>query len=264
MMQLLQSELFRLRKRAQSWILIAIAFLLTALFYGGFVIGSTVTSGTESEDLKEGLPFGELSDFGLSIGLGFFGSVMLVIIAAGMMGNEYGWNTLRPLVARARSRTSLITAKFLALLIYTVVFTVILTVLIALVSIVSSAVAGIDAGFSGDALVDALTFSAKTILVNLPYLAFAFMLATMARSNAAGIAGALGLSFIEPTIFGLLRAMNDRFDDIQKGGLSYNTEQVLFNSLADHPGSAAVLLLYTALFAGITYTIFLRRDVTSG
>lgn len=264
MMQLLKSELFRLRKRAQSWILIAIAFLLTAFFYGGFVIGSLFTDGTDSADLREPLPFNELSNFGLSIGLGFFGSVMLIIVGAGMMGNEYGWNTLRPLVARARSRASLITAKLVALLIYAVLFTVVLAALIGGLSIISSLIAGIDVGFTGDALVDAMRFTLGTIFVNLPYLAFAFMLATVARSNAAGIAGALGLSFIEPTAFGLLGALNDTFQDIQKGGISYNVNRVLFDGFVDNWIPVMVLVIYTALFAGITYYVFLRRDVTSG
>lgn len=264
MMQLLKSELFRLRKRAQSWILLAIAFALTVLFYAGFVIGSMVTSGTDSSDLKEPLAFSELSDFGLSIGLGFFGSVMLIIIGAGMMGNEYGWNTLRPIVARARSRTSLITAKLVALLMYAVVFTVVLAILIAGLSVVSSLIAGVDVGFTGDALVDATMFTVRTVFVNLPYLAFAFMLATTARSNAAGIAGALGLSFIEPTIFGLLGAVNETFSDIQKGGIGYNVERVLFDGFAANRVPVTVLVLYTALFAGISYYVFLRRDVVSG
>src|SRR5699024_1727211 len=108
MVNLLRSEIFRLRKRAQSWLLLVIAFVLVGLFYGGFVIGAMATSGEASDDLKSTLPLTELSDFGLSMGLGFFGSVMLIIIAAGMMGNEYSWNTLRPLVARARSRASLL------------------------------------------------------------------------------------------------------------------------------------------------------------
>jgi len=266
MMHLLRSELFRMRKRAQSWILIVIAFLLTGLFYGGFTVGSLVTGGQDATDLQEPLPFTELPDFGLSIGLGFFGGVMLVIIAAGLMGNEFSWNTLRPLVARSRSRPALITAKLLTLLIYSVVFMFVVAALIALMSVVSSMIVGIDTGFSMSSLADAFWFTVRSIVVSMPILTFAFLLATLTRSNAAGIAGALGLSFIEPTVFGLLGSINDTFRTIRKGGIEYNVTNVLMNGL-DGRGewiSLGIVLLYTALFVGLSYWIFLRRDVTSG
>lgn len=250
----------------QSWLLIAIAFVLAGLFYGGFTIGAMVSTGATSEDLKSALPFDELPEFGLSMGLGFFGSVMLVIIASGMMGNEYSWNTLRPLVARARSRSALLTAKLLALLIYAAIFTVVLSVLIGGMSLVSSLIVGIDTGYSGAALQEAAWFAFRTLVINIPYLAVAFLLATAAKSNAAGIAGALGLSFIEPTVFGILTMLSDRFNSIQKGGLAWNTEQVLFNWDGSSQAwtSVGVLALYTVVFVGLSYAIFLRRDVTSG
>jgi ABC-2 type transport system permease protein len=266
MLNLLKSELFRMRKRAQSWILIVIAFVLVGLFYGGFAIGALATSGADSADLKEPLPFSELSDFGLSIGLGFFGGVMLVIIAAGMMGNEFSWNTLRPLVARARSRSALITAKLLTLLIYTIVFSFVVAILTGGLSIVSSMIVGVDLGFSGTALLDAFWFTVRSIVVSLPILSFAFLLATLTRSNAAGIAGALGLSFVEPTVFGLLGQISDTFEKIQKGGIAYNVEKVLFNGVTNSGEWVAlgVVVLYTALFVALSYSIFQRRDVTSG
>ena len=43
MFDLLRSELFRLRKRPQTWLLPVIAFALTAMLYTGFAIGSRVT-----------------------------------------------------------------------------------------------------------------------------------------------------------------------------------------------------------------------------
>jgi ABC-2 type transport system permease protein len=266
MFNLLKSELFRMRKRAQSWILMVIAFLLMALFYGGFTFGAIVTSGQDSTDFKELISFSELSDFGLSMGLGFFGGVMLVIIAAGMMGNEYSWNTLRPLVARARSRSALITAKLLTLLIYTVVFTFVVAILVAGMSIVSSLIAGIDLGVTGSATADAFWFTVRTIVVSMPILTFAFMLATVTRSNAAGIAGALGLSFIEPLVFGLLGNFIDVFQKIQKGGIAYNVNKVLVEGVHDTGQWVAlgVVGLYVAVFIGLSYVIFLRRDVTSG
>lgn len=265
MFHLLRSELFRLRKRPQTWLLLLIAFGLTALVYGGFVVGARVTDPQDADDFRDVLTFAEMPDFGLSIGLGFFGSVMVIIVAAGMMGNEYSWNTLRPLTARARSRFGLMTAKVLTAVLYSAAFVIVLAALIAGLSILSSAIAGIDAQVSGDAAMDAVRFTGKVILANLPYVAFAFVLATVARSNAAGIAGALGLSFIEQPIMQLLGLATDVFQDIERFGIAYSVNELLFDTGdADIARSITILLVYTVLFFGAAYIVFMRRDVTSG
>lgn len=265
MIHLFRSELFRLRKRPQTWLLLLIAFGLTAFMYGGFVIGSRVTDGQDSADLREVLQFSSLPDFGLSIGLGFFGSVMVIIVAAGMMGNEYSWNTLRPLTARARSRTGLLTAKVLTAILYSALFMALLAVLIGSLAILSSAIAGIDAEVSADGAMDAARYTGKVIISNLPYVAFAFMLATLARSNAAGIAGSLGLSFIEQPMMQLLRLASDIFEDVERFGISYSVTELVFpQGDVDLVRPITILLVYTALFFGISYAVFQRRDVVSG
>lgn len=265
MIHLLRSELFRLRRRPQTWLLLLIAFGLTALVYGGFVLGARVTDPQDADDFRDVLTFAEMPDFGLSIGLGFFGSVMVIIVAAGMMGNEYSWNTLRPLTARARSRSGLMTAKILTAVLYSMVFMILLAMLISGLSVISSAIAGVDAQVSGDAAMDALRFTGKAFLANLPYVGFAFMLATLARSNAAGIAGALGLSFIEQPIMQLLGLATDFFQEVERYGIAYSVNELLFDTGdADIARSITILLVYTALFFGISYAVFLRRDVVSG
>lgn len=265
MLYLLRSELFRLRKRPQTWLLLFIAFALTALLYAGFAVGSRVTDPQDADELRDVLTFPSLDDFGLSIGLGFFGSVMIIIVAAGMMGNEYGWNTLRPLTARARSRSGLLTAKMVTAFLYSALFMAALAVLIGGLSLLGSAIAGVDAQVSGDAIADAARFTGKVVLVNLPYVALAFMLATLARSNVAGIAGTLGVSFIEQPIFQLLKLASGIFEDVERYGIAWNTNTLLFPDNGDEvTGPVLVLLGYTVLFGAISYATFLRRDVTSG
>jgi ABC-type transport system involved in multi-copper enzyme maturation permease subunit len=160
----------------------------------------------------------------------------------------------------------LLSAKFAALLVYTIFFSFVLGILIAGLSIASSLVAGVDVALSVGAVVDAVWYVVATIVANLPILAFAFMLATLARSNAAGIAGALGLTFIEPTAFGLLGMISDVFQKVQKWGIGWNVQEIVGNWSGSTQNwvSVGVIALYTALFAGLSYVVFLRRDVTSG
>ncbi len=271
MLNLLSSELFRMRKRSQSWVLFVIAVGLIGLIYGGFVVAALTTRGRESADLREQATFTNFAEFGLAMAIGFFGSVMLVIVASGMMGNEFGWNTLRPLVARARSRSGLLTAKLLALAIYSVVFVVAITAVVAAMFLAGSRIVGEPSGFSMSVLWDGFVYAFKLTYTNVPYLALAFMLATVFRSNAAGIAGALGMSFIEQPVFLLLKLASGFFEKIERWGISYNVAEFASFSGADVDGtggfdtrSASILGAYALVFIAISYIVFLRRDVTSG
>ncbi len=264
-MHLLQSELFRMRRRPQSWLLIVIAALLVGLFYGGFTIGSFFANAQNAADLKKNLIFPELRTVGLSFN-SLFGGIMLVIISAGLIGNEFSWNTIRPLLARARSRSSLITAKFATLLIYCVVFSIILALLTVAMSGIASAIVGESWQFSGSEFGKVAAYTLGLIVQNLPTMALAFLLALWTKSNAAGIGVALGVIILEPALFAILNPVSDVFAKIKKGGLSYNSEKLLTVGLTEQAGWIAlvVLLIYTAIFVGLSYVIFTRRDVTSG
>jgi ABC-2 type transport system permease protein len=245
--------------------LLVIAAILVALFYGGFAIGSFFASASNEADLKKQLTFAELRTFGLSFN-SLFGGIMLVIISAGLIGNEYSWNTIRPLLARARSRTSLITAKLVALTLYCIVFSIILALLTIAMSGIASAVVGEGWKLSGVEVGRVAGYVIGMILQNLPTMALAFLLALWTRSNAAGIGVALGLIILEPTLFGILNNVSDVFKTIQKGGLQYNSNKLLEVGLTEQAGYVAVIVcvIYTAIFVALSYYIFLRRDVTSG
>ncbi|MCA9833150.1 MAG: ABC transporter permease [Thermomicrobiales bacterium] len=266
MINLLSSELFRMRKRAQSWLLIAITFALTALIYGGFAIAAKVNSGPDAQNMRNNVTFESFHDMGLGVSIGFLGSLMLVIIAAGLMGNEFSWNTLRPLVARSQTRVSLLTAKIVAMVIYALIFVAILFIAVTGMYFIGSWFVGEPAGYSMSVFTDSLGFAAKLLYSNLPYVALAFMLATLFKSNAAGIAGALGLSFLEEPIWMLLGLASDAFKGAQDWGISANVNALSgFSAVDIGEGRAFVTLaVYALVFLGIAYAVFTRRDVTSG
>lgn len=265
MFNLLSSELFRMKKRAQSWILLVITIVLTGLIYGGFTIAARMQDGPDGPSMRETVTFVDFSEFVLTMSIGFFGSIMLVIVAAGAMGNEFSWNTLRPLVARARSRASLLTAKLSAIVVYSVIFVLSLLVVLTGMVFIGSWIVGEPSGFSWNIMGWAVSDAMLLLLSNAPAMALAFLLATAFRSNAAGIAGALGLTFVEEPIFALLGLASDVFNDIKEWGISFNTTNVA--QLSGDPielRSVVITLAYTALFLAISFWIFLRRDVTSG
>lgn len=268
MLHLLQSELFRLRKRPQSWILLLIMFLATGGLYVAFVITVAVTS--DSADIKDELVLSRVFQSGMQIS-SLVGFILIVVMAAGLIGNEYGWNTIRPLIARSRSRSGLLTAKWMTVAICTVVLFLFSLVVAVGFSAATSTIAGNFEGISGNLVVDWIVSFGRLLISNAPYAALAFSLALITRSNAAGISVGIGLAFIEPLVWGLLGLINDGFSSAEKFGIAYSSNKLTnmngHNELVstdDAWRAAIAMTIYTVIFVGASYVVFRRRDVTSG
>src|SRR5680860_319514 len=117
MIHMLHSELFRLRKRPQTWIMALIMVLGVGVVYGGLTIAALVLS--DPEEAKESLLLPKVFETGMQF-VTLAGYILTVVVASSLIGNEYGWNTIRPLVARARSRNALLGAKWITVLLYSV------------------------------------------------------------------------------------------------------------------------------------------------
>ena len=276
MIAVLQGELFRLRKRAQTWIMPVLASMFILAYYG---IGYTqYRSGSEADRLDMRQSVQQLSSIfenGMQVWR-IVALVMIVVVASGLIGSEYGWNTLRPLVARSASRTDLLSAKWIVVGLYSV-FMVVVGVL---VSIAASAVVStaMDANVSLPVMVwdDMVLGTARWVVATLPYAAIAFAAALLTRSNAAGIAIGIGVNFAELLLFGILSNVSSRFTTIMEYGINWNVQQVV-NITTDDGGtmmdpvssgqlgkSIAILTFYCLLAIAGTYLVFTRRDITSG
>jgi ABC-2 type transport system permease protein len=264
---LLRSELFRVRRRTQSWILIAIVAAIAVLFYGSQTIAHFVQP--DSQSILERVRLSTIYDNGLAF-VAPFGSILVVVFASSLIGSEYGWNTLRPVLARARSRSALLTAKWLTVALFVAVVAVVGVLTTILGATVASLVVGEGFDWSISTPFDTIAISARFVAGFLPTAALAMFVALAARSNAAGIAIGMSFRFVEPYLFVLLRQMNDVFDTIQKGTISRNDERLFSlggaNDLTrgDAWVSAGILAVWVALFVALSYRIFDRRDVTSG
>ena len=96
MTNLLRSELFRVRKRPQSWWLLAVLVALEVMLYGIMVIVNFASSDPTS--VKTNIQLPQIYDTGLVI-VALAGTILAIIFASSTLGSEYGWNTLRPLLA---------------------------------------------------------------------------------------------------------------------------------------------------------------------
>jgi ABC-2 type transport system permease protein len=268
MIHLLRSELFRLRKRPQSWILAIIMFLAVATFYSVLTVASFVLSDPGSTERN--LQLGNIFNNGMHITT-VTGYILTVVFAAGLIGNEYGWNTIRPLLARATSRSALLSAKWITLLIATVGLFIVGLVTTIAFSALGSMVAGVFEGISVSDVRDWAVEFTRIVYSQLPFTVMAFSVALITRSNAAGIAVGIGFSIVESLVWALLSLMTGAFDSIRKFGIEYPTTLLsnLDHSTDDASNgeiwrAVAVITVWMIVMITATYWVFNRRDVASG
>jgi ABC-2 type transport system permease protein len=270
----LQSELFRLKKRPQTWIMPVLVTGFIAAFYTVIYLIYHLGSVSDRDDMLESARVDNIFSNGMQI-FGFFGGILVVVVASSLIGSEYGWNTLRPLVARASSRTALLSAKWVVVTLYTILMVLVGVLVSMVIAAIVSLLLGNEITLSSSLWDDYLLGTLRWMVATLPYAVIAFAAALITRSNAAGIAIGIGLSFVEPLLFGLLSLASDVFETAQEYGIAWNVQQLA--TLPTRPDSfsepvpaeqvwqsTAILAVYMAVAVIATYTIFKRRDITSG
>lgn len=276
MMNVLRSELFRLRKRPQTWIMPVLASGFILLYYGIGYLQYRSGNDIDRLDMRQSVQqLSSIFENGMQIWR-VVALVMIVVVASSLIGSEHGWNTLRPLVARSSSRSDLLSAKWIVVGLYTILM-VIVAVLVSLLAATSAAL------FMGGTLSlpvvvwdDMLLGTLRWMVATMPYAVIAFTAALVTRSNAAGIAIGIGLNFAELLVIGLLLELIDGFESVVEYGINWNVQQ-LVNVTTEDGGSVldpvstaqiwqstAILTLYCVVCIVGSYLVFTRRDITSG
>ncbi len=210
------------------------------------------------------------------------GGILAIFLAAGSLGGDYSWGTLRTLLARAPARGVFLLAKLLALLLALLLATLIALAVGALVALAVSAWLGLPSTFAwGDLLLLPVAIG-RALFVILPYLLATLACAAWGRSVLAGVAGgliflaldvgagslgALGMvsdlalfavnMLLQPNINALV-VQNSRLFGLDQSALASALDLALLPS----PGQAAlVVALYCALFGFAAWRWLARRDV---
>lgn len=294
MLRPLRSEVYRLRHRWMPWIILGIALVLALAFYE--LIYTTLTaqirlieSGNAPDSVTQGNPEAmlkqlrdtvnsvqpsQIPDFGVSLVSGL-GSVMLIVFAASHMGTEFGWGTLRTLLASGVGRGTFLATKLLSMLLFAAVFTAVGIAGAVAASFIVSTQAGLDT--SGFSPTDVLSASWRTLYAFLPYIALASLIALWFRSSGAGIAAGLVIYFAESLVAQLLIQFDRNFATIVDYGIARNvqslsqvTVRVGVNTgpaanapvLPDQTHAAIVLAAWTAIFIALAFWRLRSRDVT--
>jgi len=271
-------ERFKLRKRPMTWItfglLVGGVALIISLAY--ISLHASDVSPAERADRLHNflLPNGITRSFQI---VGFLGQILIVVLGASLIGAEYSWGTIRILVGTGGSRTRLLAAKLIALAQATIVYLVAATVVGSVTSLVVSLVSGhavtlgtVDASWWGDLALMMVRVAYVLLVMGV----FAFSIASLTRSVAAGIGIGIGWVFLERILSAFLGLLGNVGDAISKGLISTNTASLIERNgfepqhlESGTPGAwqaTGVLFVYTAVLLVVTFVVFRRRDITTG
>ena len=212
------------------------------------------------------------------------GLVLMVIIAGTIVGGEYSVGTIRLMSTRGPTRIQYLLSKVGALLVCIVVGFVFLVliglVLGSLLNLVSDIATNTDF-LSNGGIWHMLVYALVSMFSLFVYSMLALFLATLGRSTAAGVAGALVWWVLESVLTGVLvlvgtlvrsafgdflKAVPDYFIGSNINALLQNQQQYFLgfgaSSLSDLH-AILVLLVYLALFIGLSILVIIRRDITN-
>jgi ABC-2 type transport system permease protein len=287
MINLIRAEWLKLSRRPLSWILLILFLVLLVaqiLTQFALTLGMPVRSGIVSaqfEEWRRGVLFPGIFATALSHVNGL-GGIFAVIFAAGAIGSEYSWGTLRTQLARDPARDRYLLAKLTTIMLMLATATLLATLLAALLSAVLSPILGSAISITPDDLMNLIPAILRALYVLLPYVLLTAYATLLTRSVLGGVA--IGLSYIiVETGFGalaLLRVLGGVWALVYNltigqnintltlmnrhaFGLRPETTAPLDLSQLPSPLQATIVVaVYSALFLAFALILFRRRDIT--
>jgi len=268
-MRIFTSGLRKLVGRPASFVSVG---LLVGLL--GLILIASATAGQSSgargaAAAKALLTFPGAYDFVLSFLFGF-GGLVAVTFAAAIAGSEWSWGTLKNAVARGESRARYMLALFAAIAVIIAVGLAISFALGTLIAVLGANIAGIPTGgLTDSATLNRLpAMAARGWFAVVEQAALGFAIATLARSQLAGIGAGIAFYFGEgfaqiflPDIvkympFAVARASIDT-----GGGGTFGGDAAAANAL---PADTALLLVAVWLVGSLAVAVLFteRAEIT--
>lgn len=278
------AELFKLRKRTMTKVLLVILVAIIALVNLLFLAISKV-------NLPAGGPaMGRIQDFlGLSAAIPFalfliasFGSVLAIIMAASSIGNEYNWRTIRTALISSESRFKFLTSKLIALAILVLAGMLIGVVAGFIMGLITTGIGGYAYNFSfatGSYFWQQFLQFWRTFFVITPFALLGFLMAIVGRSAMPGISAGIGVLFLESIITTFMTLAGGWIAKVPDYLLSANVNAITalnnlpqgfgrgngggtLETLPSIPHAFITLSIYALAFLVLGYYFFRKRDVT--
>jgi ABC-2 type transport system permease protein len=198
-MRLFGSGLRKLIGRPASFVSVGLLVgLLGLILIASATVGQSSNGPRGEAAARALLTFPGAYDFVLSFMFGL-GGLVAVIFGAAVAGSEWSWGTLKSAVARGESRTRYMLVTFAAISVMVAVGLAITFVLGVLLAMLAATIAGISTSGVTDAetLARLPAMAARGWFAVVEQAALGFAIATLARSQLAGIGAGIAFYFGE-------------------------------------------------------------------
>ncbi len=279
MVKMIQTELYKLGKRRMTWILVLVmAAFFCLIFFATYGVTSSPPERmpeTVISSIRTSLQFPDAFNMIFS-SAGNILTLLLIILVASSIGNEYGWGTVRQIMARNGIRYYFVVSKLVSFIVVAVIGLIIAFIFgFVLALIIANMIGSTDWGFMTAAYVGGLFEDfGWTLFTLLPYILMAAFFAFLGRSAIAGIGGGLGFYFIEAIAVGIFSQAGGWLAEIPRYLVSPNVEALLpanvfsqgsFMSAAVTPSvldASVTLSVYCVVFIVVSMVLFQKRDLT--
>lgn len=280
MIEMIRAELFKLRKRKMTWILLIIlAAFFCLIFFATYGIISSPPDRMHGEvvhAIRASLQFPDVFDMIFSTSR-TIGALLLIILVASAIGNEYGWGSVRQVLIRRGIRSHYVLAKLVAFIIIAIIGLVISVIIGFVLALITSNLLGsVNWDFMTVSYVGGLfqTFG-WTLFSLLPYILLATFFAFWGRSAMVGIGGGLGFYFIESIAVGIFNQAGGWLAKIPDYLIGPNVDALLPSTqMAGGPfasggtslstlHASATIALYCVALMVISLYMFKKRDITA-
>jgi ABC-type transport system involved in multi-copper enzyme maturation permease subunit len=212
------------------------------------------------------------------------GTILIIILIGATAGGEFSIGTVRLMYTRGPTRLQFLLAKVGVAAVCAAIGILAMSIVGILTGQALNALSSIAQGFgflSAGWMAHAMLYLLIAMLDWFMYATIAIFFGTLGRSTVAGIVGALTWLFVEPILgdilklagtfsqgpFGnFLKTIPDYFIGNNTGALLQNQGQYIFGgngSSLSNLHALAVLVIYLAVFIGLSWWINEHRDVTN-
>ena len=279
MIEMIRAELFKLRKRKMTWILLVVlAAFFCLMFFATYGITSSPPDrihGEAVDAIRASLQFPDAFDRIFSTA-GTIGTLLLIILVASSIGNEYGWGSVKQVLIRRGIRYHYVLAKLVSFIIIAIIGLLISVIIGFVLALITSNLLGsINWDFMTASYVGRLFQKFGWTLFSLiPYILMAAFFAFLGRSALGGIGGGLGFYFIESIVVGIFNQADGWLAEIPDYLISPNVDALLpstqmamgpfasSGTLTSTLHASVTLAIYCVVFLIISLYMFKKRDIT--
>ncbi len=285
MTTMLGAELRKVRGRWLPWVLWLILVVVLGFATFGPYLSWQNADRSFFEDVERQafvLPWSLTSMLDTIQGLG---SIVLIIVAASLVGTEYSWGTVRSCLVRGQTRGGYLLTKLLGL---TTVGLVLLAAAFAvglIFTVITTHLANQPITLDvpdGPSLPEVPLMFLRSAFSVLPYALVAFVLAELFHSTAAGVGGGLVYVFVEGIVLAILGNIGGVAADLRVLFIGHHVSAVMeLNRIGSETVTAGLILrprpeasdlmpaaqaamalaAYCLFLAGAALWLFQRRDV---